>query len=295
MSSNAWLERVQQIQKKKITPEIREKMRKKAVRSQQLNRRKKKCKAYKRAAVANKRAWGQGYSKAIRSAPQQMREAIQVNQCQMKSIQGVYHNYSDNEDEMEDMLDCIEVVQQEDEVQVDDSDFQQILNKLKIEPKNDEELAAKFALYEDFLKTVVDSRKATFVFWEECRADFVEVKNVIAHIERDLKAIDKEDNMAINWVEHRWFVHDMTVKADQNNESIKRVLASIETKMDLLQRDEDCPFCLENIQAENLESVTLGCCHKACKPCWDEWQKLQGRRAFCPLCREEDFLCELAR
>jgi len=85
----------------------------------------------------------------------------------------------------------------------------------------------------------------------------------------------------------------MTVKADSNNDKLKGVLRNIETKLELLNNLDDCPFCLESL--ENLETVTLGCCHKACKECCGFWQEMKGRNAFCPLCRQEDFLSDVMR
>jgi len=34
----------------------------------------------------------------------------------------------------------------------------------------------------------------------------------------------------------------------------------------------------------------LGCCHAMCQPCWDHWKALKGAQAFCPVCRQQDFI-----
>jgi hypothetical protein len=46
----------------------------------------------------------------------------------------------------------------------------------------------------------------------------------------------------------------MTVKADQNNEKLKACLHNLEIKLELLDKDDECPFCLE----AGRNSVTLG-------------------------------------
>jgi hypothetical protein len=66
----------------------------------------------------------------------------------------------------------------------------------------DSEVKAKFGLFEDYLATVEDSRNATHNFWKECRPDFEAVDNsqhVIKTIEKEIKAIDGEDNLGIMW------------------------------------------------------------------------------------------------
>jgi len=87
--------------------------------------------------------------------------------------------------------------------------------------------------------------------------------------------------------------YDMMVKADSNNNKLEEVLKVIQRKLDMLGANDDCPFCLESPGNDN-PFVTLACCHKACEECWTNWQEIKGHAAFCPLCREEDYLVGLA-
>jgi len=222
----------------------------------------------------------------------------------MMSCQQIYQtrecNYEDDafdeeEERLETMVENMEAVQLADDVQVDDANsMNAILNQLRREPANEQEMATKFGLYEDYLKTVEDSRKATHDFWAECKPDFVEhagSQHIIQSIETTISDIDKGDNLGIVFHPNRWFVYDMTVKADQNNDKLKNCMHDLEIKLELLDKDDECPFCLEKGE----ESVTLGCCHKACVECWKHWQELKGQNAFCPLCRQNDFLEDMVQ
>jgi len=241
----------------------------------------------------------------MNSAPQFFEESAASSRQQMRSIQSVFTRAhasyeddacSDEEEELETLVTNMEVAQIEDKTvaEVNENSMQAILKQLMREPSDDKELTAKFGLYEDYLATVENSRKATHDFWDACKPDFEAVNNsehVIKTIQKEIKNIDHADNLGIIWNERRWFVYDMTVKADQNNEKLKKCLHNLEIKLELLDKDDECPFCLE----AGRESVTLGCCHKACKECWAHWQQLKGTHAFCPLCKQEDFLEDMVR
>lgn len=280
-------------------------MQEKARRQKVRGRKKKRAKVYQKAAICSKRAWAQGNAKMLRSAPSHYAESTTSSRNQMRSLQQEVYtvarpvSYEDDEacDEEEERLDMIvsnlEVAQLTDDVQVSEEGMDAILNQLRKEPTNDAEMATKFGLYEDFLKTVEDSRNATHTFWADCKSDFEAVEgaqHAVVAVEKSIKDIDNQDNMGIDFNGRNWFVYDMTRKADSNNEKLKKCLHSIEIKLELLDKDDDCPFCLES----GRDSVTLGCCHKACKECWKHWQELKGQNAFCPLCRQEDFLGDMA-
>jgi len=298
-SCDDWRVAIRTKQSSNITPEMRERIRAKAVRQKRRGKKVKRAKMYQKCASLNKRAWGQGNQKYLNTRNY---ESVESSAVQMRSVQEVYQNMDAwrNDDEeaecaMENMLDEMEAVQLADDVQVDDNSMDALLRQLRREPTDDEETQAKFALYENFLATVEASRKATYDFWDDCREEFEEnaasSQNAVAQVEADLRAIDGEDNLGIVFMENRWFVYDMIVQADKNNETLKKALHNIEIKLELLQKeDDDCPFCLENLAEAQLPFVTLACCHKACTECWTHWQELKGRNAFCPLCRNEDFL-----
>lgn len=175
-----------------------------------------------------------------------------------------------------------------------------LLSKLRRQPADDAECAAKFELYEKYLETVIAMRKQTFDFWQEARADFP--PRAQREGERQMKAIDSADNMGLpDFSEHRWFVFDMARKAHSNNDKIEAVLKGLQAKIQLLARQDECPICLDALPAAGGAAASgalpqvhvLGCCHKTCGACWEQWKKLaasEGKRPFCPLCRHEDFL-----
>jgi len=302
-SSHQWLADISSRQQSYVTPEIRNRIQEKGRRQKVRARKKKRAKVYQKAAEVNSRAWVQGNRRVLSSAPQFVEESAQLSRNQMKSIQSVYRcrnvayeddAFEEEEERLETLVTSMEVAQLTDDVEVEEGEMVRILNQLKREPKVESEVKAKFGLFEDYLATVEDSRNATHDFWKECKPDFEAAvdnsEHVIEHIEKQIKNIDSEDNLGIVWNAHRWFVYDMTVKADQNNQKLKACLHDLEIKLELLDKDDECPFCLE----AGRNSVTLGCCHKACEECWTHWQELKGANAFCPLCRQEDFLENMA-
>lgn len=167
------------------------------------------------------------------------------------------------------------------------AEFMELLEGLRMEPQDDDESTAKFQLFETFMGTVEKLRNETVDFYEECKADFAaETQRGVA---RQIHNIDDERNMGVEFVEGRWMVYDMTRKAGQNSAMIGAILGSIKTKLDLLSRQDECPMCLDALDEG---AHVLGCCHKVCVDCWENWKEMQGGGAFCPLCRQEDFLGE---
>merc|ERR1711998_726030 len=138
-------------------------------------------------------------------------------------------------------------------------EMQQLLEQLREEPAEDAEVTAKFELFEEYMKTVEKMRDETFAFWDEAKADFH--ATAVTDITRKLRTIDSHENLGV----------------------------------ELLARTEDCPICMEELHACGQEPHVLSCCHKVCGECWSHWAELQGERAFCPLCRNEEFLGDLMR
>ena len=164
---------------------------------------------------------------------------------------------------------------------------------MRREPTDEEEVAAKFGLFEKYLETVEKMRGETYGFWDECQAEFH--AGGAAEVQRALKKIDSADNMGVEFHPSRWFVYDMTRKAGSNSGVIGRVLAMIKMKLELLERSDECPICLDALNACGEEPHVFGCCHKVCGDCWEHWNELHGAHAFCPLCRNEDFLGDMMR
>jgi len=194
-----------------------------------------------------------------------------------------------------------------------------LLGQLRVEPDSDKERASKFELYEQFADTVSTGRRALHAFWSACKPEFTGAgAGACAAVERSLAQLDRAQHCTVHFNEHRWFVHDMLAKADENNRRVESLLQGIKTKLELLAQQDECPICLEPLispacatsagamsvgggtgaagsgvereRTAERKVVVLGCCHKVCEPCWRHWQQLKGQRAFCPLCRNDEFL-----
>lgn len=168
--------------------------------------------------------------------------------------------------------------------------FDALLESLATEPTDSEEMATKFAVFDNFLNTVVALREQTVSFWHENRDQFEGSARSVG--EKSIRDIDNQDSMSIVESSSKWFVYFMMKKAHQNSQSISNTLAAIKARLDLLAKEDiECPFCLEPIVADSC--TLLGCCHKTCTSCWKNWQELKGASAFCPLCRHEEFVQEI--
>jgi hypothetical protein len=167
-----------------------------------------------------------------------------------------------------------------------------LLEELAEEPDNEEDSKAKFLLYEGFAKTIEAIRDCTIQFWNEYKDQFTGVSQ--ASCEHDIRGIDSEENLSILDDLGKWFVYSMAKRANKNAKMINNVLSSLRVRLQLLEQTEvTCPMCLEdNIPVGNQQ--LLGCCHKTCKPCWENWIEMKGPGgAFCPLCRHQDFLADI--
>jgi ssRNA-specific RNase YbeY (16S rRNA maturation enzyme) len=203
--------------------------------------------------------------------------------------------------------------------------FSTLLGQLEVEPSDPEEAQDKFKLYEDFLDTVTAMRSKTYDQWAECEGEFVDAPAVQENVRQALAGIDCTDNMSIAMDSARWFVHSMVLQASKNSDMLGSVLASIQAKLELLGKQDECPICLEPLPGQGpalsppgeacvpratgdgeggadaapdavhvSDAVhVFGCCHCVCAPCWTHWSQLRGPTAPCPLCRHEDFLADI--
>eukprot|EP01064_Diplonema_japonicum_P039595 TRINITY_DN9971_c4_g1_i1.p1 TRINITY_DN9971_c4_g1~~TRINITY_DN9971_c4_g1_i1.p1 ORF type:complete len:305 (+),score=64.14 TRINITY_DN9971_c4_g1_i1:60-974(+) len=172
--------------------------------------------------------------------------------------------------------------------------FEKLLSDLLVEPSNDAEVAAKFQLYEAYLATVEKLRKDLFEFWEECK-HVIPDGPVKTGIVKQQIAIDDTQNTGLpDFDPRRWFVYDMTRKAQQNNSMLSQLLRSIEVKLSLINdtEDQDCPFCLEMLD-DSHPSQVLSCCHRVGVECWKAWVATRGSSVTCPVCRNSEFLTYL--
>jgi hypothetical protein len=179
------------------------------------------------------------------------------------------------------------------------SELDSLLTQLIREPTEEQELIAKFTLYETFLGTVITLREETMRFWADNQDLFDPYSRQLA--QNEISHIDTPDTMGIQDDPHKWFVYHMTKRVNENNKIIGRILANLRTRLEMLGNEEDlgeCPFCLEDMtpmakNPEGNQTMVLTCCHRVCRECWENWVLIKGPTAFCPLCRHEEFVQDI--
>jgi len=172
---------------------------------------------------------------------------------------------------------------------------QALLEQLRSEPSSEAECAAKFVLYEGYGREVEDQRETLLKFCRESREGLPAA--VVRDMDTGISAIDSREAMGILDDAREWFVYHMMRQAERNNFAMARTLAGFEQKLAFLAKNDqpECPVCLECFSDAGPHAAeTLGCCHKVCHECWDNWTNITGGRPFCPLCRREDFLVRVS-
>jgi len=301
LTSTEWLRQCSEIQAKNATPELLAQAKARAERSSRLAKHSKKAAKLQMSNALCQQTWNAG-AKEMRSAGhsrEMLQRSSRMASERLHAVQrlGAIAAESDDDEEFEErttdlsaqmglaLAAPVEAIEEEGQ-----KEFQELLHELRIEPPDEAEQAAKFGLFTEYLGTVEQLRNETHSFFDECKEDFHASGR--SDLERKIKKIDAQENMGVDFVEGRWFVYDMTKKAGDNCGLIGRVLALIKARLELLARQDECPICLEEM-GEGSEPHVLGCCHKVCKDCWHHWSQIQGRNAFCPLCRNEEFLHEI--
>lgn len=182
------------------------------------------------------------------------------------------------------------------------SELESLLSQLIREPTNDEELIAKFTLYETFLETVIKLRNEITTFWSDNQDLFDNYSRQAA--QREISSIDSPETMGIIDDPNKWFVYHMTKKVNENNKLIGNILSNLRKRLEMMNSEDElgeCPFCLEDmtLMVKNdgpNTTLILTCCHRVCRECWDNWVEIKGNNAvFCPLCRHEEFVEEVLR
>merc|ERR1712046_92728 len=156
-------------------------------------------------------------------------------------------------------------------------------------------MGAKFLLYEGYASEVEEMRGTLFKFHEDSRPTVPAA--VATDMDKQIKGIDSREAMGIPDDARGWFVYHMMRQAEKNNLKMAGILDGFEKKLEFLASNDqsECPVCLECFDDGPLHAPeTLGCCHKVCKDCWANWSSVMGGRAFCPLCRHDEFLGALA-
>lgn len=169
-----------------------------------------------------------------------------------------------------------------------ETEFNKLLEQLRNEPTGEEELMAKFAIYEKYSEEVVKMRETLFRLYEENKAALPPAVN--ADMAKQLKQVDRTEAMGIPDDARGWFVYHMMKKAGHNNASIGAILEHFEKKLEFLAKNDqdECPICLESFSDER-PADTLGCCHKVCRDCWQHWVAVCNNHPFCPLCKNDEF------
>lgn len=169
------------------------------------------------------------------------------------------------------------------------NDITHLLKQLEREPTEESEIRFKFQLFEDYLETVTALRNHTLKFWEDNKDQFT--GPTLEACQKHISDIDSHDSLGIEENHTVWFVYSMTLKAQNNSSKIDRTLSILTTKLELLSVVDECPCCLDELKSDN--HVTLRCCHKVCKECWENWSTLKGADVFCPLCNQNAFVQEV--
>jgi hypothetical protein len=169
-----------------------------------------------------------------------------------------------------------------------------LLEVVRIEPKNERECATKFTLYEKYFTEVEGVRNDLLTFHQEARPTMPPA--IAADMDKQVKSIDSEEGMSIPDRPREWFVFHMMKQAERNNLKMSGILDGFDKKLKFLAENDqtECPVCLESFDAAARTPETLGCCHKVCKECWQNWRAVTRGHPFCPLCRNEEFLGEIA-
>lgn len=177
----------------------------------------------------------------------------------------------------------------------DSGTVDELLKQLREEPSDEAECAAKFMLYEGYSKEVEKMRATLFKFAEDSRSTVPSA--VAADMDQQLKNIDSAEAMGIPDGMREWFVFHMMRQAEKNNRSMAKVLDGFEKKLEFLAANDqdECPVCLEKFEPSGEHAAeTLGCCHKVCKDCWVHWTAECHGKPFCPLCKHDEFMGQVA-
>eukprot|EP01035_Chromulina_nebulosa_P017860 gene17860-23473_t len=319
-NTQEWKQQIKKNLLERVTPELLQEIQSKAEHTRRAYKSLKKVSNIERvnylSSVSNARTlncFSLQSSRPNEKANEVRTEAAMLNEGRQRSYQGYLKKQTitntlqvqeeDDEEEEERFLDSLEgelsaetpLRQVDEDISVSLSsvanDIDALLAQLKVEPTDDNELIAKFSLYENFLETVTLIRDTTINFWNENKDQFTPA--IASASQRDINKLDDHDNLGIlDGNTSFWFVYYMTKKANQNSKSISLVLSSIKAKLSLLSQElGECPFCLEQMTSDNVNTVNCG--HRTCQSCWDHWVELKRGRAFCPLCKYNDFVSEI--
>jgi len=310
-----WLRKVNDVQNKNMTPQRREEIQMRVEASRKTEESRRKVKAVKSHSkrscalmseglrqmqtssasadyLAVQTRWSAAQEASERRQLQQLEEVQDV--FQDKSVAAVYDEAESDEEGMAEaalLVGAASASAMAPSCGAPDEEFKTLLQQLEREPDNDDEMMAKFTLYERYSQQVEKVRETLFAFYEDSRPTLPEA--VAKDMDNQLKRIDRTEAMGIPDDAREWFVYHMMKQAGKNNKSMAGILESFEKKLEFLAQQEECPICLE-VFSEEVVAETLGCCHRVCKECWAHWSSVMHGHPFCPLCRNDEFIQAVA-
>lgn len=185
---------------------------------------------------------------------------------------------------------------------VTETEEQAALRLLSAAPKDDEEAATKFQLFEKFSDKVSKLRGEFDVLIRET----VE-KEMPQMVRDDVKRLitsrlESANARGIHDESQHWFARQMFVQVSKNADSMAEISEDVARRLRLLVNTEAaCPICLESFDSDtnvdddttdavSVERLVLPCCHNVCTTCWAMLTTLNKQN--CVLCRG-DVLVEM--
>lgn len=168
-----------------------------------------------------------------------------------------------------------------------EKDARAVLETFRTEPKDNADCEEKSKVFETYFATIEKLRKDIEGFWAESNEHF-EGKSKDECERLMKKTLDSPEAMGVHDREDVWILYLMLRQCQRNEVSMRGLLKSLQSKLELLGSQDECPVCLDALEDAD-EVTTLGCCHKVCTSCYKYWTQMQPQ-GFCPLCRHHDFL-----
>lgn len=171
-----------------------------------------------------------------------------------------------------------------------EEDAKAVLETFRKEPADSKKTEEKCKVFESYFAAIEKLRKDIDTFWLES-SEIFEGRSK-QECERLMKnTLDSEAAMGVHDRTDVWIMWLMLRQCQRNEVSMRGLLKTLESRLQILGGQDDCPVCLDTLEdAEGEHPVTtLGCCHKVCTSCWKYWVQMQPA-AFCPVCRQHDFL-----
>lgn len=310
MSASSWLQRISTVQSQRLSPEERSALLERAERQRrhELSRRKTRAmyshskrssalcteslRQMSTAAVEDMEAARTRWSLATRTSAARQERAWHALSAPSALAVALRDDSDDEAEALEEAADLVGGDARrlaEDAADEGTAAVAAVLEQLRAEPADAAECAAKFQLYEEYASQLERMRGSVFQLFEESRGSLP--RAVEADMERQLKGIDRQDTMGIPEETSEWFVFHMMKASEANNRRLAAILSGFERQLEFLAKNDqaECPVCFEAFDASRA-SETLGCCHRICKECWANWSAVMRGNAFCPLCRNSEFL-----